>query len=291
MMAVGQVGRDLDPLPALGGDCFRLAPERLGHQPLEQRRVLQPAAVVALEQVAHDRAARRLVDPDADEQRPLVGRAHRALGQHAPDDVGVLDVGLAEPLVGLLLPGMVAVERERHQLVQRQPVLGVGVQQLGRHRRQPQPLLDHGDGDEERGGDLLLGLAALAQRQEGPELVERVQGRALHVLGQAVLLGDAVGADHARDRRRLGQALLPHQQLQRPVAPSAGRDLIHPGLGAVRVQHGPHGEGLQQGAPGDVVGELLDRDARLDPAHIAGAQQQLVEGNVARGAEGDLLDG
>ena len=53
MVAVGEVGRDLDPLPPLGGHGLRLVAELLGRQPLQQRRVLQPAAVVALEQVAH----------------------------------------------------------------------------------------------------------------------------------------------------------------------------------------------------------------------------------------------
>ena len=137
---------------------------------------------------------------------------------------GSLAVGRLQPLQDLLLALVIALDGEGHQLVQGHAVLGVGVEQLGRDRGQPQPLLDHRDRDEERGGDLLLGLALLAQRQEGAELVERMQRRALHVLGQAVLLGDAVGADDAGDRRGLGQALLLDQQFQRPVAAAAGRE-------------------------------------------------------------------
>ena len=185
MVAVGEIGRDLDPLPALGGNGVRLALKLLDHELVEQCRVLQPAAVVALEQVAHHGAARLCVGVAADEERTLVGRAHGALGQHSPDDVGFLRVRLAQPVVHLLLPLVVSVDRERHELVERQPVLGVDVQQLGRHRRQPQPLLHHRHRNEECGGDLLLGLALLAQRQESPELVERVQRRALDVLGQS----------------------------------------------------------------------------------------------------------
>ena len=96
-------------------------------------------------------------------------------------------------------------------------------------------------GHEERRSDLLLRLALLAQRQERTELVERMQRRPLHVLGEAVLLGDTAGADDAGDRRGAGEALLLHQQLQRPVAPAAGRHLVHAGLGAAHVQHRPDG--------------------------------------------------
>ena len=197
-----------------------------------------------------------------------------------------------ETLPHLLLTFPIPRDGEGHQLIQGHTVLGVDVQQLGRHRGQPQPLLHDADRDEERGRDLLLGLALLAQAKESSELVQRVQRCALHVLGQAVLLGDPVGADHAGDRRRFRQALLLDQQFQRAKPTPARRDLIHAGLLAVRVQYGTDGDGLQQGPPRDVVGELLDNGhARLDPADVAAAQQQLVEGNVARGAEGDLLDG
>lgn len=55
------------------------------------------------------------------------------------------------------------------------------------------------------------------------------------------------------------------------------------------VQHGPHGERDQQSPPRDVLGQLLDRHACLDVAHVRLAEHQLVEGNVAQGAEGDLL--
>ncbi len=119
MVAVGEVGRDLDPLPALGRHRLRLALELLDRELVEQTGILQPASVVALEQVAHHGAASLFIGVDADEQRALVSRTHRAFGQHAPDDIGFLRVRLAQPVVRLLLPLVVAVDRERHQLVER----------------------------------------------------------------------------------------------------------------------------------------------------------------------------
>ena len=98
-------------------------------------------------------------------------------------------------------------------------------------------------------------------------------------------------ADHARNRRGLRQALLLHQQLERPVAAAAGRDLEHAGLGALGVEDRPDVEALEQRAPGDVLGQLLDRDAGLHAPDVGLAQHQLVEGNVARGRQGDLLNG
>ncbi len=48
---------------------------------------------------------------------------------------------------------------------------------------------------------------------------------------------------------------------------------------------------LDQPATGDGLGQFLDRDPGLDPPDIGLAQHQLVEGNIARGREGDLLIG
>jgi hypothetical protein len=51
----------------------------------------------------------------------------------------------------------------------------------------------------------------------GKRDIDRQETAALHVFGQAVLLRDAAGADDAGNRRGAGQALLLHQQLQRPI--------------------------------------------------------------------------
>ena len=87
---------------------------------------------------------------------------------------------------------------------------------------------------------------------------------------------------------RLRHALLLHQQLQRAVAPAAGRNLVHAGLGAIGVAHRPHAEALQQAAAGDVLGQVLDRNAGLDAANIGLGKNELVERNVLGPAQGDL---
>ena len=191
-------------------------------------------------------------------------------------------MGPLQGLPYLLLPGRIRIDGEGHQLLQGHAVLGVDLEQLLRHGGQPQPLVHDIHRDEEGSRDLLLGLALLAQRDEGAELVEGVQRRPLHVLGEAVLLGEAVGAHDAGDGRGAGKALLLDQQLQCPEAPAAGRHLVHAGLGAALVEHRPDGQALQQRAPGDVLGQLLDGDAGLDAAHVGLAEDQLVEGDVAR---------
>lgn len=52
---------ELDPLPAFGGDRFRLCLSLLSDQTVEQSDVLEPAAVVGLERVAQHHATGRLV--------------------------------------------------------------------------------------------------------------------------------------------------------------------------------------------------------------------------------------
>ena len=66
-----------------------------------------------------------------------------------------------------------------------------------------------------------------------------------------------------------------------PEAAAACWDLKHAGFLTIGVEYGPHTKALQERAPGDVVGQLLNRDAGLHPAHIGLAQHQLVEGDVA----------
>ena len=246
--------------------------------------------MVLLEQVAQDGAAGFGVCIEPDEQGALVGRLDRTLGQHTPDGVWLLVVGLADALEHLLLPRMIGVDGERHQLVERHAVLGIDVEQRRADRCEPQPLLDDRDGHELRRGDLLLGLALLAKRQECAELVERVKRRALDVLREAVLFGRAVLTHHARHWRGLGEAALLHQQRECPIAATAGRDLVHAGLDTFGVADRAHHNALEQRAAGNVLRQLLDRDARLNVADVGPAQQQLVERDVARRRQRDLLD-
>ena len=62
---------------------------------------------------------------------------------------------------------------------------------------------------------------------------------ALNVLGEAVFLGEPLGAHHAWDRGGAGEPLLLDQEFQRPEAAAAGRNLEHPGLGALVVEDRP----------------------------------------------------
>ena len=89
--------------------------------------------------------------------------------------------------------------------------------------------------------------------------------------------------------RRDPQTLLLHQQVQRPVAAATGRDFKHAGLDAIGIDDGPHAESLQQAAPGDVLGQFLDRNASLDVPDVGLAEHQHVEGDVARGRQSDFL--
>jgi hypothetical protein len=69
-----------------------------------------------------------------------------------------------------------------------------------------QPPLHHVDRDEEVRGDLLVGQALPTQCQECPELIVRIQRRALGDLGERACLGDAALANYAWDGRGLGEA-------------------------------------------------------------------------------------
>ena len=75
-VAVGKVGGDLQPFPALAPDGLGFTVELLGDEPVEQHGILQPATIVLLEQVPHHHAAGNLIGFDPDELRALVGSTH-----------------------------------------------------------------------------------------------------------------------------------------------------------------------------------------------------------------------
>ena len=133
-------------------------------------------------------------------------------------------------------------------------------------------------------GDLFIAEALLTQCLEGAELIERVECDALDVLGQRIFLGDSAVTYHAWHRRGLGQALLFDQQFQRAEAAAAGRHLEHAGLVAVGIDDHADAKALQERAPGDVFGQLLDRDPGLHAPDVRLAQHQLVEWDIARGS-------
>ena len=67
--------RHLDPFPAFAGDRFGGGLQLVGDQAIEQRRILQPAAVVILEEIAQHAAAGGRDDVIARGGVPLHGRA------------------------------------------------------------------------------------------------------------------------------------------------------------------------------------------------------------------------
>ena len=66
-------------------------------------------------------------------------------------------------------------------------------------------------------------------------------------------------------------------QLQGLKAPAARLDLIAASLCAALVEDGTDAQGLQEAAPGDAVGEALDRDGWPDAADISFASFEAVE--------------
>ena len=189
-IAIGQVGRHLDPLPAFGRECLGLSLKLLGNQPVEEGRVLEPAAVIALKEIAQDDTARRLIGIDTHEDRATIRGRERGLRQHATEGVGLLVSGVLHRVTDLHLMPVVGVHRERHQLLERHAILGIDIEQGRGHGRELQALLDDLRRDEEGSRNLFLALTLFTQGLESAELVERMQGGALHVLRQRVVLGE-----------------------------------------------------------------------------------------------------
>ena len=66
-VAIGQVSRHLDPLPALGDQRLGFCLKLLGDQPVEEGRVLEPATVIALEEITQHKTACLLIGIDTHE--------------------------------------------------------------------------------------------------------------------------------------------------------------------------------------------------------------------------------
>ena len=110
---------------------------------------------------------------------------------------------------------MVRVDREGQELLKRHFILGVELEQGRGHGGEFQALFDHLRSEEEGGCYLFIALTLLPQRHEGAELIERMQGSALHVLSERVVFGEDRGLgipNNAGNGRRLGQAFLLHQE-------------------------------------------------------------------------------
>ena len=288
-----QVDRGRHPFPAFGADLLPFGLQPVGHELIKQGRIGQPAAIVGLEQVAHHAAARRRIGLDADETHPLVGNAHRILGQLLANVMGRLIVAVGEQFPDLFLARMVVRHGKAHQLFERHAVLGIDLVQPGRDRGELQPLAHHCRRRHEMRGNRFDVATLLNHRLHRAELVERVKSLAEGVFGKAVLLGGNIvgdSLDDARDRRVLGQPLLFDQQLERAETPATGRNFERAGFSAGLIEDRADIEALEKRAAGDIFRQFGNGDTRLDPANVGLGQDQPVEGNVPRAAEGDFLN-
>jgi hypothetical protein len=95
-------------------------------------------------------------------------------------------------------------------------------------------------------GNIFLGQAEIAERLEGPELIQRMQADPLVILRHRIVLGNATFTNDARHRLRLRHALLFHQKFESAIAPTAGRHLEYAGLVAICIDDGPNTQALQE---------------------------------------------
>ena len=154
--------------------------------------------MLVCEEVAEHGTAGRLVGVHADVAGQRGAGGDAVLGEHALD----LPVGGPVALLAYLLPhrhlpGAVGGHGEGLEDGEVDPVLAVGVQQLGRNVAEAQPLLDGALGGSEAGGDVGDGGAGQCQRAEGLDLVRRVHCHPNHVFGEGELAVDGAVGDYA----------------------------------------------------------------------------------------------
>ena len=171
---------------------MRLGLKLVRDQPVKQGRVLQPAPIIALKEIAQDNPTRRLIGLDADKHRAPIRGPHRGLSQHTPSRIGLLVPRVLHRIPDLHLTHVIGVYREGHELFERHAILGIDIEQGRGHGRKFQPLLHDLGRHEEGRRDRLLALTLITQSNKGAELVERVQGNALYVLSQGVILGQNI---------------------------------------------------------------------------------------------------
>ena len=135
-MSEREIDGGRDPFPALRANPLSLRLELFRDEPVEQRDILQPAAIVGLEQIPQHGPARRLVGVDPDELNPSVEHPHRLLNELPADLVGRIPTGAADLLPDLLLACMIRRHRKRHQLLERHAFGRIYIEQHGRDRGQ-----------------------------------------------------------------------------------------------------------------------------------------------------------
>ena len=158
-----EIDGGFDPAPAFGLDGIGFGGKLFADEPFEQRNVLQVAAVILVEQIADDDAARGLVGIGADEERAAVAGMHGFLGEHAADGVRSLVPLLLDGGEDLLLPFVVVDEAEGHELIERDFVVFVSLKQNGARLGETQALFHDMRGDAESGGDGFFALAFVGE--------------------------------------------------------------------------------------------------------------------------------
>src|SRR3546814_107631 len=102
-------------------------------------------------------------------------------------------------------------------------------------------------------------LRLIAKGLHPPELVEWMKVHALRVCSETVVLGEngvIRGADAAWDGRILGKPPRLDEQLERAIAPAAGRNFIVAGFLTLGVEDRTHVQIVEQTAPRNVVSKV-----------------------------------
>ena len=155
---------------------------------------------------------------------------HGFLGEHTADRVRPLVPVALDRGEDLLLPVLVVDQAEGHELIEADFVIFVSLKENRARLGEAQPLLHHLRADAESGGDGFFALAFVGKSLEGPELIERMQGFALGVLGETVGFDKTLAADNARDGCVFCELLLFDKKLQGAKAAAASLDAISAGF-------------------------------------------------------------
>jgi hypothetical protein len=92
----------------------------LDHQPIEKGRVLEPATVVALDEISQD---------DINRGRIAIRGSDRSLRKHLADGIGLVALGILHCILDLHLTRLVGAHREGYQLFERHSVIDAEFEQ------------------------------------------------------------------------------------------------------------------------------------------------------------------
>ncbi|SMC34089.1 hypothetical protein SAMN06272759_101635 [Novosphingobium sp. B1] len=248
------IERRLDPgKTLLGGEGFGLLFHLRGGKAFEQRNIDPGFAVVVVEQLTLDPAARGNVGIAANETGARIAAPDCAGEDHAPDAVGIgCVVGRGNLLEH---PGLDVLVRGRAEGLGDIEGDFPGGQCLKHHRRkvrETQPAINEANGQTEAAGNVLDGRTARHERGKGLGFVGRVHGEAVKVLRKAGLDRDlsAIFEHEAGDFVIAGKDLFVCQREHGAATPLASFDL------ELSLRGRPNNEVLQQATSCDAGFEL-----------------------------------